>query len=143
MEVNSVRSARGYPRQISLEPSKASNRPLCFHDFGKIPVCKSQQDLPAPHHSHAGPTMKYKALLPPPFNCKVTPSPGCCYLRVRAYSAARQEWMSSAWACSLLRFRSTFGQHWAVPVNHCLSQTLLLSIWLLSLFIFLSRCCFQ
>lgn len=99
MKVNSRRSTRGYPRQISLKPSKASNKPLCFHDFGKTPVCKSQRDLLAPHGSHPRHTAKHNALLFPPFDCKVNPSPGRCH---RAQSRASQEWMSTAWAWFLL-----------------------------------------
>lgn len=100
MKVNSIRSTRGYPRQISLKPSKASNKPLCFHGFGKIPVCKSQQDLPAPHDSHPGHTVEHHALLFYPFNCKVNPSPGCCYHPL--CHRARLEWMSTAWVLFLL-----------------------------------------
>lgn len=63
MKVNSIRSTRGYPRQICLKFAKASNKPLCFHDFGKIPLCQLQQDLLAHHDSHPQHTVKHNAFL--------------------------------------------------------------------------------
>lgn len=63
MKVNSIRSTRGYPRQISLKSAKASNKPLCFHDFGKIPLCQLQQDLLAHRDSHPRHTVKHNALV--------------------------------------------------------------------------------
>lgn len=63
MEVNSIRSTGGYPRRISLEPTKASNKPLCFHDFGRIPLCQLQQGSLAHRDSRPRHTRKHSALL--------------------------------------------------------------------------------
>lgn len=80
MKVNSIRSSRGYPRQISLKSTKASNKPLCFHDFGKIPLCQLQEDLLAHHDSHPRCAVKHNALL----IC-------CFFLLLTAKSVHRQD----------------------------------------------------
>ena len=85
MKVNSIRSTRGYPRQISLQSTKASNKPLCFHDFGRIPLRQLQQDLLAHRDSHPQHAVKHNAL-------RIC----CFFLLLTAKSIHRQDIVTSS-----------------------------------------------